>query len=106
MHLFQINQTNKVHKTLAVLLVLKLQTQAQGTKTSQANTTQSNKTSASIIQKYSVECKIKFLDLSKIILKLNLCRKELREYDKRFKTAITKATSSTQPSSANHTRKN
>ena len=27
MHLFQINQTNKVHQTLAVLLVLKLQTQ-------------------------------------------------------------------------------
>ena len=48
----------------------------------------------------------KFDELSKIILKLNLCRKELREYDKQFKTAITTATSSTQPSSANCTRKN
>jgi E3 ubiquitin-protein ligase UBR4 len=44
------------------------------------------KTIQSIVQKYSVECKNKFDDLSKIILKLNLCRKELREYDRQFKT--------------------
>ena len=45
-----------------------------------------NKTVQSIIQKYTIECKSKFDELTKIILKLNLCRKELREYDKQFKS--------------------
>ena len=49
-------------------------------------TAYNSKTIQSIVQKYSVECKNKFDDLSKIILKLNLCRKELREYDRQFKT--------------------
>ncbi len=53
---------------------------------SQAQPSHSNKTSQSIVQKYSVECKGKFDELAKIILKLNLCRKELREYDKQFKS--------------------
>ena len=48
------------------------------------NTVYSNKTVQSIVQKYTVECKSKFDELSKIILKLNLCRKELREYDRQF----------------------
>ncbi len=43
-----------------------------------------NKTVALIAQKYMVECKSTFDDLSKIIQKLILCRKELREYDKQF----------------------
>jgi hypothetical protein len=51
-----------------------------------SNTNFSNKTIQSIVQKYSIECKSKFDELSKIILKLNLCRKELREYDRQFKT--------------------
>jgi hypothetical protein len=45
-----------------------------------------NKTIQSIVQKYTLECKSKFDELSKIVLKLNLCRKELREYDKQFKS--------------------
>lgn len=75
------------------------------TTSSQTNSSQSNKTAASIVQKYGVECKAKFDELSKIILKLNLCRKELREYDKQFKAAVT-TNSTTRPSSANTTRKN
>lgn len=43
------------------------------------------KTIQSISQKYT-ESKAKFDELAKIVLKLNLCRKELREYDKQFKT--------------------
>lgn len=45
------------------------------------------KTVQSITHKYSIECKAKFEELSKIILKLNLCRKELREYDRQFKSS-------------------
>jgi E3 ubiquitin-protein ligase UBR4 len=45
-----------------------------------------SKTVQSVVQKYTIECKAKFDELSKIILKLNLCRKELREYDKQFKS--------------------
>jgi hypothetical protein len=48
-----------------------------------------NKTIQSIIQKYTIECKSKFDELAKIVLKLNLCRKELREYDKQFKSYTT-----------------
>ncbi len=33
-----------------------------------------------------MECKSKFDELAKIMLKLNLCRKELREYDRQFKS--------------------
>lgn len=44
------------------------------------------KTVQSIQQKYSMECKSKFDELAKIIIKLNLCKKELREYDKQFRT--------------------
>ena len=75
------------------------QTNNQGT-TSAQQSTHANKTAQSLIQKYTVECKNKFDELSKIILKLNLCRKELREYDKQFK--------STEPtiSSAKISRKN
>lgn len=40
----------------------------------------------SVVQKYTIDCKAKFDELSKIILKLNLSRKELREYDKQFKS--------------------
>ena len=61
-----------------------------------------NKTVQSIIQKYTVECKSKFDELAKIILKLNLCRKELREYDKQFKSPHV----ATAVPSASVTRKN
>lgn len=40
----------------------------------------------SLIQKYSIDCKAKFDELARLIIKLNLSRKELREYDKQFKT--------------------
>ena len=69
-----------------------------------------NKTAQSIIQKYTVECKSKFDELSKIILKLNLCRKELREYDKQFKTTSNcnsgNLHNTTNPASASISRKN
>jgi hypothetical protein len=64
-----------------------------------------NKTVQSIIQKYTIECKTKFEELTKIILKLNLCRKELREYDKQFKST-NPAQTTTNASSASVTRKN
>ena len=57
-----------------------------GATTTPTNSVYINKTVQSIIQKYTVECKSKFDELAKIILKLNLCRKELREYDKQFKS--------------------
>ena len=37
------------------------------------------------MQKYTVDCKNKFDELAKVILKLNMCRKELRNYDRQFK---------------------
>ncbi|CAF1103098.1 unnamed protein product [Brachionus calyciflorus] len=46
-----------------------------------------HKNTQTITQKYT-ECKSKFDELSKIILKLNLSRKELREYDKQFKSDV------------------
>jgi hypothetical protein len=70
-----------------------------------------NKTVQSIIQKYTVECKSKFDELTKIILKLNLCRKELREYDKQFKSTTSNinnllTSNSSASASASVTRKN
>ena len=70
-----------------------------------------NKTVQSIIQKYTIECKSKFDELTKIILKLNLCRKELREYDKQFKSTTSNnsnflCNNSSAAASASVTRKN
>jgi E3 ubiquitin-protein ligase UBR4 len=47
----------------------------------------SNKIIQSVQQKYTIECKNKFDELCKIVLKLYLLRKELRDYDKQFKAA-------------------
>jgi hypothetical protein len=48
----------------------------------------SGKLVQSLAQKYSIECKAKFDELAKLVIKLNLCRKELREYDKQFKSPL------------------
>ena len=55
------------------------------TVTSSTITTAATKLTQSVVQKYAVECKAKFDELAKLVIKLNLCRKELREYDKQFK---------------------
>ena len=70
---------------------------------SSTSTVLNQKTGQSIVQKYTVECKSKFDELAKIIFKLNLCRKELREYDKQFKTTngLKTAASSAAPSRKN-----